>query len=434
MKFRKNRAMALVAATLSATLLVSCSSGGGGSEVSGSGDGADGKSYELTFWVYSDFVQDASGKLMNEFVDEFIDEHPNVKSVKLVPKNDAELLSGAMAGVGLPDAFSASARDAVKYENALPLLDLSPIFDDADFADGFYKDALKAVTNDDGKWAIPFISYIPVIYRNLDALEKAGIDPSEGTPTYDAFLDQLQKVKDAGLTPTHSWTNNGYFAPGAVMASDAKSITSGEADGKTTVSPDQLVKSFETVAAINKFGDQALNNEADATMEAFKTGKLAFLLGGPWIEPNFKNADVNYDIVLVPSYEKGGWTGGLQGWDFIYGVQTDDAERNDLVRAWLKKLGSYDAEKRWTTEVGRSTLRADVMDDKEVINSSPMAALSSEGLKEGMLQMDFGHSTVFWPSGISDAVAQLGTGDLTPKEAAEKAVAGINALYAEAGE
>lgn len=401
----------------------------------GSDDGPGAEGYDLTFWVYSDFVQGESGKLMNQFVEEFKAENPDVNSVKLVPKNDAELLSSLMAGVGLPDAFSASARDAKEYRGVIDLIDLEASFEeDADYASGFYPEALDAVTTDDGVWAVPFISYIPVIYRNLTVLEKAGVDPAAGIPTTDAFLQQLEQVEKSGVDATHSWTSGGYFAPGALMASDAPDITAGAEEGKTTIKPEQLTRTFETVEAIEEHANGSMTYDADVTMEAFKSDKLGYMIGGPWSEPAIKQSGVKYDFVLVPPHEEGGWTGGLEGWDFLYGVQSDDERRNELTAAWLHKLGTYDAQKAWTLKVGRATLRQDVMEDREVVASSNMAKVSSTGLQAGMLQMDFMDSSVFWPDAISGPAAQLGKGDITAEEAAKQFVEDIDELYAEAGE
>ncbi|MEG9249797.1 ABC transporter substrate-binding protein [Arthrobacter sp. Soc17.1.1.1] len=388
---------------------------------------------DLTFWVYSDFTQGEAGELMNKFVDEFKQEHDNVGSVTLVPKNDADLLSGLMSGVGLPDAFSASARDGKKYRDAVGLLDLKPTFDE-EYSEGFYPKALDAVSEDDGIWAVPFISYTPVIYRNLTVLKNAGVDPAEGIPTQQVFLEQLAKVQASGVSATHSWTKDDYFAPGAIMAADADNITVGVEDGKTTIDPEELERTFESVEAINKYGNQSMIYKADSTMEAFKSDELGYMIGGPWSEPAIKESGAEYDFVLTPPFEEGGRTGGLQGWDFFYGVQSEDDTRNELVADWLKKLGSYDAQKAWTLATGRPTLRQDVMDDPAVVDSSAMAEVSSEGLKGGMPQMDFMHSSVFWPTAMTDAVAELGAGALTPKQTAEQFVEGINGLYAESGE
>ena len=47
---------------------------------------------------------------------------------------------------------------------------------------------------------------------------------------------------------------------------------------------------------------------------------------------------------LIPSYDENGWTGGLQGWDWVYGINTGDEDRNEAIRGWLKKMGSYEVQ------------------------------------------------------------------------------------------
>jgi multiple sugar transport system substrate-binding protein len=422
----KKSMCALLVSIMAVSLLVSCSG-------KSSGGGAD-KKYDLTFWVYSDFVQNESGELMNKWIKEFVAENANCASITMVPKNDNDLLTGLMSGVGLPDVFSASARSGKQYREAVGLLDLKPMFDaDPAYTRGFYPNAISAVTVDGGMWAIPFISYIPIIFRNLTVLEAAGIDPGQGIPTFDAFVAQLAKVKAAGYDATHSWSNGGYYCSGAIMAADAQNITAGVSGGKTTVQASQIVRTFETMKRINQYAN-AMTQGQDVTIEAFKTNKLAFILEGPWSEPGIAQSGVKHDIVLVPPYEAGGWTGGLQGWDFMYGTESDDPVKNELVIKWLKKLGSYESQKAWTLNVGRSTLRQDVMDDPEVINNTMMAKVSSEGLKKGMQQMNFVHSAVFWPSAIGDIAPQVASGALSPQQGAERFIQAVNNLYAEAGE
>ena len=84
------------------------SSSGGAAQADVGGTTSDGK-YDLVFWVYSDAVLNDQGKLLNQWVKEYCEENPKVNSITLVGKNDADLLTGLMAGVGLPDMFFASA-------------------------------------------------------------------------------------------------------------------------------------------------------------------------------------------------------------------------------------------------------------------------------------------------------------------------------------
>ena len=63
----------------------------------------------LEFWVYSDFTQDVSWEVMKGWAEDFIANDPDVTGINFTGKNDNELLTGLMAGVGLPNCFSASA-------------------------------------------------------------------------------------------------------------------------------------------------------------------------------------------------------------------------------------------------------------------------------------------------------------------------------------
>ncbi len=397
--------------------------------------GESGDAYDLIVWVYSDMVTNEQGALTAQWVEEFVAEHDNVNSIELVAKNDSDLLTSLMAGVGLPDAFCASARNGKQFREVMPVMDLTEMYEsDADYTAGFYPSAIDAITVDGGMWAVPFISYIPIIYRNLTVIEAAGIDPADGIPTYDAFVEQLAMVEASGVDATHSWANGGFFPTGAIMASDAETITEGVTDdGMTTIEPTQLVRTFETMLRVEEYAN-AMTYGQDVTHEAFKTDQIGFIVDGPWIEPGIQQSGVNYDVVAVPAHEDGGWTGGMQGWDFFYGVETDDEVRNGLVMEFLKKMGSYESEKAWTMNVGRSTLRQDVMDDPEVISNTMMGAVTSEALKMGMNQMDFMHTSVFWASPMGDVAPMVANGDLTPEEGAQELVDKINGLYAESGE
>ena len=201
-------------AILTCSILAGCGGGGdGGSNGGNDGGNVSGTTssngYDLVFWTYSDMVLNDQGKLMDQWVKEFCEENDDVNSITVVAKDDSDLLTSLMAGVGLPDMFCASARDALSFQRAIDLLDISYIYLlDKDWADGFYEGARSAVTNDAGKqYAVPFMSFVSLIFRNTDVLDKAGIDrKNEPLNTWDDFYSQCERVKAAtisanGLTP-----------------------------------------------------------------------------------------------------------------------------------------------------------------------------------------------------------------------------------------
>ena len=409
------------------------SSSGGVAQADAGGTTSDGK-YDLVFWVYSDAVLNDQGKLFDQWVKEYCEENPKVNSITLIGKNDSDLLTSLMAGVGLPDMFFASARNMLQYKDAIDLLDLTPVYDSEEgYKDGFYDTAINAVSQDGGMWAIPFMSYVPIIFRNTDVLEKAGIDwKNEPLTSWDVFFDECEKVKAAGIDATHSWAQGGYYCPGAVLASDAQNLTVGVENGETTLKPEQTVRTFETIKKLESYSNGMSYND-DAASEAFKSNELGFICVGPWNEPDYIQAGTHYDVQLIPSYDENGWTGGLQGWDFMYGINTGDEDRNEAIRGWLKKMGSYEVQQKFAQVIGRSMLREDVMDDPET-QKTEMLAILAKGLKCGMNQMDFGHSSVFWTSAIGDVAPGVANGSTTPEDGAQQFIDAINGLYAEAGE
>ena len=386
----------------------------------------------LEFWVYSDFTQDVSWEVMKGWAEDFIANDPDVTGINFTGKNDNELLTGLMAGVGLPNCFSASARDLKKYKEAINLLDLSDIFADTEWSSGFYASAINAVTFEDGVYALPFISYIPLIYRNLDVLAAAGIDTSKAPATMDEFLAQLDQVKASGTDATTSWSAGGYFCPGAIVALDADNLTPGIENGETTLQAEQFVRALETVAKIDTYANAMMYSDAVAE-EAFKQNKLGFILAGPWNNPAYANAGTNYDVILIPPYEEGGRTGGLQGWDLMYGVTTGDEKVDAAAARWLKYMGTQEAEAEWAVKLGRPVLREDSMANENV-TSTMIGAVSAVGLQGGMLQMDFGKTNVFWMSALGDIAPQVSSGAMSAEDGAEALIEAINDMIADEGE
>lgn len=410
---------------LSALMALSCVAAL--AEMVGTADGT-----VLEFWVYSDFTQDVSWEVMRGWAEDFIANDPDVTGINFTGKNDNELLTGLMAGVGLPNCFSASARDLKKYKDAIDLLDLSEIFADESWSGGFYDSAINAVTFEDGVYALPFISYIPLVYRNLDVVAAAGIDTSKAPATMDEFLSQLAAVKASGVDATTSWSAGGYFCPGAIVALDADNLTPGIEDSETTLQAEQFVRALETVKKIDEYANAMMYSDVVA-QEAFKQNQLGFILDGPWNNPTYANSGVHYDVILIPPYEEGGRTGGLQGWDLMYGVNTGDAKVDAAAARWLKYMGTEQAEAEWAVKLGRPVLREDSMAN-EAVTSTMIGAVSAVGLQGGMLQMDFGKTNVFWMSAMGDIAPQVSSGAMTPEAGAEALIEAINDMIADEGE
>ena len=389
--------------------------------------------YDLVFWVYSDWKAGKQAELLEKWAAEYVAANDNLNSITMIGKNDAELLTGAMAGVGLPDCYSASFRDGLKYYESVNLLDLMPFYEatsDA-YKDGWIPEAIETVQIDGGMWGLPYMSYIPIVFRNLDVLEACGISTEKDMEwTWDDFLAQAEIIQAAGYDVTHKWSGDWYTAA-AIMAAEPE-LTPGYENGATTVTPEQLVRTFETIQAVSKY-TTSLSYSDEASKEAFKTNKLAFTIEGPWNVEGYDASGVNYDIVPVPALVEGGKTGGMRGWDAVYGVDSGDPVKNELIANWLFYITDYAQQKTWVSYVGRPVLRQDVMSDPDT-QTLEVAAVSGVAQLGGITQMDFFRSNVFWPSVIADISEDVRLGNLTPEEAAVKMVDEINTRYIDAGE
>lgn len=386
--------------------------------------------YDLTFVCAADQVLAEQGKLMNQWIQYLVENNEDINSITLVPLGDEERLTTIMAGVGLPDIFFGSAGDAAKYYMAANLLDLSDLFADTAWSDGFYDEAVAGVTVDGKQWAIPFITYVSHMYRNLDMMRAANLEIVDQYATMDDLIADFAALTEAGYTATNSWAIGSYYGSAAIIGADAENIDVGkDENGKTTIQAEQLVRSMETLKKFEQYANGMPYGE-DATIEAFCAGEIGFLLDGPWTEPTIQAAGVNYDVILIPPYEVGGRTGGMQNWDYFYGIDSGDEGRNEAIKTVLKYIGSYEAEKAWTINVGRATLREDVMKDPEVLQT-PMCIAQSAGLDGGIIKLDFFRETTSWLNVFADVAPLVADGTYTPEQAAEAAIEAINALYEE---
>ena len=185
--------------------------------------------------------------------------------------------------------FCAAGRDSVSFQKAIDLLDLTPLYEeDQEWSDGFYSEARDAVTIDGKKLAVPFMTFVPLIFRNTTVLEAAGIDwENEPLDTWEDFYDQCQRVKDAGYDATHSWSTGHFTCPAGILACDAENLTIGVENGKTTIKPEQCVRALRRFWRWSNI-PTVWFMPARPLPKLLKTDQLAFLCAGLWTEPDYQ--------------------------------------------------------------------------------------------------------------------------------------------------
>jgi multiple sugar transport system substrate-binding protein len=150
------------------------------------------------------------------------------------------------------------------------------------------------VAGKDGTWAIPWFTEARAIYYRKDALEKAGVDPSNAFKTWDSFkatLEKLKAVKSIDGKPIKPFGGPGKKAFDLVhnvapfiWSAGGEELTAD--DKKSAIDQPGAVKGVEFYADLIKdgvFDTSALEKDGQGVENAFKGGQLAVWIGGPWV-------------------------------------------------------------------------------------------------------------------------------------------------------
>lgn len=392
---------------------------------------------ELEYWVYSDFAQGEALKLQQTFIDEFTKQHPGLK-ITISGRGDDDLLTGQIAGATSgtgPDVFmnSTSLGAILAQAGALKNLHEDWMAMPEEFRTQFNPDLIKMCTPEPGvMYCLPYTGYGSFMYRNLTVLEKAGIDPTQPIKDWADWKAQMEKISAAGKKAvpdmSQTWFSLANLYSGVAEPNEWGIDFAGK---KTLIVPDKLAATTQFMTDIKAF-TTGTSEDDQVTKDLFVTNELAFIIGGPWINPIFeqaaKESGLKYDRVLVPAVKAGDF-GGVKGFEFI-GV----APNENAKISW--QFAAYVAEKkqmaRWAAALGRFNSNDAALADPAVANH-PLLAITNEASKHAIFNRPpffvKPYPTDYW-SILLDGVANIVEGDETPKEGAERVVGELNELIA----
>lgn len=393
---------------------------------------------ELQYWVYSDFAQGDALKLQQEFIAEFEKANPGVKIV-ISGRGDDDLTSGQIAGAAsgnLPDVFMNGLAVGAQLVDVKALANIYSewMAMPQEFRDQFNPEAIKACTPaPETMYCLPYTGFGEIVYRNLTVLEKAGIDTSVPPATWDEWLAQMQKVKQAGnyAIPDMTQVFNGVAAFYAIVG-DKKNWTVDFTTNKTAIDKDSLARTLQTFVDMAKLNSGTSRND-QATRDLFITNQLAFHTSGPWLNPTYAKAaaesGLKYDFVLLPSRNAGDH-GGVRSYEFV-GV----APGPNREIAW--KFAAFITEKtqmaRWAKLLSRYNANAAAMADPEV-DALPLVKTSVEAVRYAMdVQPPYFVKPIpnCYRQAITDMASAVADEEYTPDEGAEELIDELNACLAE---
>lgn len=154
-----------------------------------------------------------------------------------------------------------------------------------DYASNMNDDLIAGSLVDGVKYAVPVNGYWEAMFVNTEVLEAAGVEVPGADYTWDAFLADCQKIKDAGYAPIaaalgnipHYWWEFSIFNNGNVTDHLTVPASIDEAGA--------WVAGMEDIKALYEAGyfpENTLSATDDETFAMFTEGKAAFLIDGSW--------------------------------------------------------------------------------------------------------------------------------------------------------
>ncbi|MEU2198505.1 ABC transporter substrate-binding protein [Isoptericola sp. NPDC019482] len=358
---RRTSTIAAVAA-VAALALAACGGDGGEPESSGSG-GAD-EVEVFTWWAAG---SEKAG--LDALVKVFDEQHPDVTFVNGAVAGGAgsqakDLLQTRLQAQDPPDTFQAHAGAELQdYIDAAQIEPVTDLYDEFGLTDAFPPDLMDRLTADDGEiYSIPSnIHRANVVWSNRQVLTDAGIDPDATYADLSAWMDDLEKLKAAGVTPlavAQAWTQVQLLET-VLLADLGADGYSGLWDGSTDWAGPEVkaaLEDFQTLMGYTNTDRDGL--DWPESQQLVIDGKAAFTVMGDWAEASYEEQEqelgTDYSAFPVPG------TDGV--FDFLADSFTlpVGAPHPDGAKAWLETVGSAEGQEAFNKAKGSIPARTDV--------------------------------------------------------------------------
>ncbi|MBR6282322.1 MAG: extracellular solute-binding protein [Lachnospiraceae bacterium] len=188
-----------------------------------------------------------------------------------------------------PDVlFFFNGADANDFVNAGKVVSIDDIRAEyPDYASNMNDELIAASPADGKKYAVPVNGYWEAMFVNTEVLEDAGVEMPGSDYTWDQFLSDCQKIKDAGYAPIAAALGNipHYWWEFAIFNQQTPDNHLNIPDSSDDATGKQWVAGLEDIKELYEkgyFPDNTLSATDDETFAMFTDGKAAFLLDGSW--------------------------------------------------------------------------------------------------------------------------------------------------------
>lgn len=365
--------------------------------------------------TYSDWQlsQDVWGKSLNEVIDGFEKQHPNIK-VKREPvplgQRDVKYTTAMRAGGG-PDVFALDANPVRQYIAQGWVKDLSGYVAKSGgetFLADFYPVSLIPVTVDAKTYGIPMNTVAMTLVYNKKLFEEAGI---AGAPkTWDEFRETAKKLtrSSTGGKNIDRWGFAFVMAPAGFDLRFSAMLRGFGADFLTKDGQHSALDTPEAKAAFNFILDLILDDksvppgvtqvDANGARRLLANQTAAIKIGTTWSLPEVSAMNPNLDgmhvLGLAPIPQPAGSTNPIRTTLFQKSIFVNqNAKHPD--EAWLlaKHLTDAAAMRTWYDYNNMLSSRKSVNEGYDKISNSSTAKIVSDEIPHGA----FLPQTPKWP-------------------------------------
>jgi glucose/mannose transport system substrate-binding protein len=388
--------------------LAGCSGGGNGSPDPDNADQVE----VFTWWA------SGSEKVgLDALVEVFNEQYPDIEFINAsvaggAGSNAKAALASRLEANDPPDTFQAHAgAELTDYINAGQLQDLSSFYDEQGLTDVFPESLIEQLTVDGAIYSVPSnIHRANVVWVNTAVLDGAGIDPTEAPADMDAWIDDLQTLKDSGVESPLSlgteWTQM-QLLENVLLADLGADDYTGLWNGDTAWDSDGVKTAVGHYGELLEFvNSDYAGLEWDAATQILIDGNAGYNLMGDWAEAAFVQAGQTYGDEYTT------WpTPGTDGvFDFLADsfTLTVGAPHEEATKDWLTTISSAEGQKAFNIAKGSIPARTDaVASDYPAYQQTAITSFAEDTVVSSLAHG--AAAPISWSGDISSAVGKFAT-------------------------
>ena len=319
---------------------------------------ADAKT-EINLWHY--FSTEGSQQKFQEYVDEFNAQSDKTEvKVTVLPFADfkKQLTVGAAAS-SLPDLAMIDNCDTVSYAAMGILEDITDEVENWKSYQNYFPEILNTCKYEDKVYGMPLESNNLEIIYNKDIFDELGVEYPTNDWTFDDLKELAEKTttdkyKGFAVSGIQSEESTYQFLPFFWTAGGETMNLNSDA-GKTALSL------WSDMVAEGYMPKDCITWTQSELASQFESGNIAMHVMGCWNITPYKDHDLNYGVVEVPSATEGGEKATVYGGENLCVIKGKNTENALEFLEWME---DYDRISEWDKAIDHFTACDDAVADE----------------------------------------------------------------------